>query len=246
MYGLIGYPLGHSFSEKYFTEKFHKEGIDNSYHLFPLKEIDLLPELIGSHPALMGLNVTIPYKRDIFSFLDSVSPDASEIGAVNVVRIEREGAGTVKGLKGFNSDWIGFMESLKPLLREDVRKALVLGSGGASKAIVYALGKLGITPTVVSRTSGEGRIDYGSLDRGIMSENLLIVNTTPLGMWPKIESAPNIPYDLLTSRHICYDLVYNPEMTEFMKRSAERGATVKNGLEMLYRQAEVSWKIWNE
>lgn len=246
MYGLIGYPLGHSFSEKYFKDKFHKEGIDNSYHLFPIKEIRLLPELIGSHPDLMGLNVTIPYKRDVFAFLDSVSQDASAIGAVNVVRIERDNEGAVKGMKGFNSDWIGFMESLKPLLRNDIKNALVLGSGGASKAVVYALGKLGIRATVVSRSAGDGKISYDSLDWEIMADNLLIVNTTPLGMWPKIESSPEIPYEFITPDHVCYDLVYNPEITEFMKLSSEKGATVKNGLEMLHRQAEVSWKIWNE
>lgn len=250
-FGLIGYPLGHSFSGKYFSEKFRREGLQCAYNLFPMPDIGELPALLESHPQLIGLNVTIPYKEKVFPYLDTLSGDAQQIGAVNVIRI-REGR-----LEGFNTDWLGFAESVRPLLRPDVRRALLLGTGGASKAVAYALGLFGIKVTFVSRNPGKAMRDsesgdvmdiniigYDSLDKTIMSANTLIINCTPLGTYPKTEAAPDIPYCLVTERHICHDLVYNPEMTEFMRRCAESGATVKNGLEMLHNQALLSWKIW--
>ncbi|MDE7438100.1 MAG: shikimate dehydrogenase [Muribaculaceae bacterium] len=245
MYGLIGYPLGHSFSAKYFNEKFAEEGIDNSYRLFPLQSIDELGNLLESYPALQGLNITIPYKEKVIPFLSDISPEALAIGAVNVIKINNYNEGRIPILSGYNTDWKGFSLSLIPLLNESVKSALVLGTGGASKAVCYALKRLGITPHLVSRSHSSSEYIYKDLNEDIIKENLLIVNTTPLGMSPNVVSCPDIPYHYLTDRHICYDLVYNPEVTEFMTRSAHYGATVKNGLEMLHRQAELSWEIWN-
>ncbi len=246
MYGLIGYPLGHSFSAQYFTEKFLREGLDECYKLFPIKDINSLSELVDGNKTLNGLNVTLPYKQAVIPFLDKISGDASEIGAVNVIRISRSENAAGTHLSGYNTDWKGFIESLEPMLHPDVKKALILGSGGASKAVAYGLKKRGIMPLVVSRSKNNGDMTYDDIDKTIMSEHLLIVNTTPLGMFPETETYPAIPYHLLTTDHICYDLVYNPEQTEFMRKSAVMGAEVKNGLEMLHIQAELSWKIWNE
>jgi len=244
-YGLIGYPLGHSYSEKYFNSKFEKDGIDSIYTLYPIESIDRLPSLIRTTDGLRGLNVTIPYKEEVIKYLNVLSEDAREIGAVNVIKIV-EGVGDgEKTLTGYNTDYIGFSESLKPLLDEDVRHALILGTGGASKAVAYALGQLGIEYKFVSRTPGKGRLGYGDLNENVIRESRLIVNTTPVGMYPKVDNAPDIPYSFLGKNHICYDLVYNPESTLFMKLAAERGATVKNGLEMLKLQADAAWKIWN-
>ena len=242
-FGLIGFPLGHSFSKRYFTDKFKSQNIEAHYELYPLAEISLLSELLDKVENLCGLNVTIPYKQDVFSFLNDIDESAKEIGAVNTIKISNIGG--VKNLKGFNTDYIGFTETLLPLLRPDIKKGLVLGTGGASKAVVYALKSLGITPTLVSRISGKGILSYSELTPEIMEDNLLIVNTTPLGMYPNVETAPEIPYSLLGPNHICYDLVYNPELTTFMRKSMEQGATVKNGLDMLYGQAEAAWEIWN-
>lgn len=245
MYGLIGYPLGHSFSARYFNEIFNKEGIDNSYRLFPLQSIDELDNLLESYPAMQGLNVTIPYKEKIIPFLNDLSPDAQAIGAVNVITIKSENQGGIPILSGYNTDWKGFSLSLIPLLNERVKSALVLGTGGASKAVCYALKQLGITPHLVSRYPSHGVLTYIELNEDIIRDNLLVINTTPLGMSPNVDSLPDIPYLYLTDRHICYDLVYNPKVTEFMKKSALYGANVKNGLEMLHRQAELSWEIWS-
>lgn len=246
MYGLIGYPLGHSFSAQYFTEKFLREGLDECYKLFPIKDINSLSELVDGNKTLNGLNVTIPYKQAVIPFLDKISGDASEIGAVNVIRISRSKSAAKTHLSGYNTDWKGFIESLEPMLHPHVKKALILGSGGASKAVVYGLKKRGIKPLIVSRSKNSGDMTYDDIDKTIMSEHLLIVNTTPLGMFPETEAYPDIPYNFLTPDHICYDLIYNPEQTEFMRKSAAMGAEVKNGLEMLHIQAELSWKIWNE
>ncbi|MDE5789637.1 MAG: shikimate dehydrogenase [Muribaculaceae bacterium] len=243
-YGLIGYPLGHSFSQRYFTEKFRKEEIDAIYHPFPIENIGLFPSLLKEVNNLKGLNVTIPYKEKVMGFLDDISDAVKEIGAVNVIRIEERENELY--LKGFNSDYIGFRDSLRPLLRPDVSKALILGTGGASKAVEYALRQLGIVSTKVSRKPKKGELSYNDLSEEIISEHLLIVNTTPLGMYPHTDTYPPIPYSFLTSRHICYDLVYNPETTEFMRKSSANGATVKNGLEMLHLQAEEAWKIWQK
>lgn len=238
-YGLIGYPLGHSFSKIYFTEKFHKEGLSSTYELFPLSAITEFPELIEGNPELRGLNVTIPYKESVMTYLTDLSPEAKAIGAVNVIKIDGH------RLTGYNTDYIGFRDSLKPMLRDEITEALVLGSGGASKAVCHALRVLGINPTVVSRHPSEGMIGYKDITSEVMEKNLLIVNTTPLGMAPNIQAAPDIPYHLLSDRHICHDVVYNPSETLFMKKAAAAGAKVKNGLEMLHLQAENAWKIWN-
>lgn len=241
MYGLIGYPLGHSFSAGFFNDKFKNEGIDEHYNLFPIEHIDVLPELLKKHPDLKGLNVTIPYKEKVIPFLAAISDDAKEIGAVNVIAVSDNG----KTLKGFNTDAIGFRESLLPLLKPEMNKALVLGTGGASKAVAYVLKKLGIEVRFVSRHEGVGYYKYEDLTPEVIAENRIIVNTTPLGMWPNTEACPDLPYSSLSDSHLCYDLVYNPEITTFMRKSAEMGATVKNGLEMLHRQALAAWDIWN-
>lgn len=244
MYGLIGKKVGHSFSADFFNKKFQKEGIDNSYLLFPLPSIDVFPTLLEENPDLEGLNVTIPYKQEVIKFLDSLSEEAIEIGAVNVIKFTKENGITY--LKGYNSDCIGFRDSIKPLITPEIKKALILGTGGASKAVAYVLKNLGIDITFVSRNPKKGQLSYNRLDEEIINDNLLIVNTTPLGMFPDTETYPPIPYQFLSDKHICYDVVYNPEETEFMKKSKERGATVKNGLEMLRLQALAAWEIWNK
>lgn len=244
MYGLIGKKLGHSFSADFFNEKFSREGIDECYKLFPLNNIDELPLLLSKYPDLKGLNVTIPYKQEVMKYLNAVSEDAKAIGAVNVIKITRNNNHIF--LKGYNSDFIGFIDSLKPLLKPYMKNALILGTGGASKAVGYALNQLGIEVKFVSRKSGNNYITYDQLDKDIIERNLLIVNTTPLGMSPDIESYPPIPYQYLSDRHLCYDLVYNPTETEFLKKAKEKGAETKNGLEMLYGQAVGAWAIWSE
>lgn len=242
-FGLIGKKLGHSFSKKYFTEKFDKEGItDCEYQLFELADISEFPGLIKEQPSLCGLNATIPYKQEVMPYLDELSTAAQRIGAVNVIRFENDGK-----LVGHNSDYIGFKISLEKFLNgAKPQKALILGTGGASKAVKAALEDLGITPQFVSRTSGENQLAYKELSEEILSSHRLIVNTTPLGMFPQVEEFPAIPYQFLTSSHFCYDLVYNPETTAFMKKSAEHGAKTINGLEMLIGQAEAAWEIWND
>lgn len=245
LYGLVGRVLGHSFSAQYFNERFSKEGRDARYVNFEIPSVEgHFKEIIERHPTLLGLNVTIPYKEDVIPFLDDISDDARAIGAVNVIRVSRDG-GNVR-LKGYNSDVIGFRDSLVPLLHSGVKKALVLGTGGASKAVVYALKTLGIQPTYVSRTPAEERLTYDALTPEVMEENLLVVNCTPLGMFPKVDASPDIPYDCITPRHLLYDLVYNPEETLFLKRGREKGAVVKNGLEMLRLQAVAGWNFWHE
>lgn len=241
MYGLIGNPLGHSFSADFFNKKFEREGIDEHYSLFPIPSISELPGLIASHPGLKGLNVTIPYKEQVLPYLTSISDEAREIGAVNVIKISDGG----KTLQGFNSDAIGFHDSIAPLVKPYMKKALVLGTGGASHAVCHVLAKLGLEVIKVSRRSGDDTISYTEITPELMKESHVIVNTTPLGMWPAVDAAPDLPYNLITPLHLCYDLVYNPEETLFMKLSAERGATVKNGLDMLHRQALAAWEIWN-
>ena len=244
-YGLIGYPLGHSFSKKYFSEKFLNEHIsDSSYENYPLKSIDDFPVLISSDGDLCGLNVTIPYKSQIIRFLDVIDPEAGEIGAVNVLKIRRE-SGRIK-LFGFNSDVTGIRDTLSPYIGDNVRNALVLGSGGSSKAVLYVLGKLGLTARVVCRERKEGVLAYSDLNSGIIDNNKLIINTTPLGMFPDIQSRPDINYDWLTPDHILFDLVYNPEFTSFLKAGSERGCTAISGIKMLHSQAERAWEIWND
>lgn len=239
-YGIIGYPLGHSFSRAFFTEKFQREHIDAEYVNFEIPSADMLPGIVQANPNLRGLNVTLPHKEAVIPMLDELSDEAKEIGAVNVIRV-RDGR-----LKGFNSDIIGFMDSIRPLLKPWHRHALVLGTGGASRAIRVGLQRLGIEWTYVSRTSAPGRLTYSELTPQLMEHYQVIVNCSPVGMFPRVDACPDIPYQLLTGRHLLYDLVYNPQETLFLKRGAEHGAAVKNGLEMLHLQALASWRFWNE
>ncbi len=243
MYALIGKPLGHSFSANFFNEKFQREHIDNRYILAPLDDISDVIKLLEDHPDLQGFNVTIPYKQQIIPYLDALSDEAREIGAVNVVKVEHKDG--KRFLKGFNSDAIGFKESISPLIKSDMKRALILGTGGASKAVDYVLRSLGIETVKVSRKASEEVLTYSDLTEEVMKEHLVIVNTTPLGTWPNTDACPDIPYDFITPNHLCFDLVYNPETTTFMRKAAEHEATVKNGLEMLHLQAIGAWDIWN-
>lgn len=246
LYGLIGRKLGHSFSSDFFNRKFSAENIPARYVNFEISEIEHLPGLVAAHPDLAGFNVTIPYKERIIEYLDAIDPEAEAIGAVNVVKIYRQPDGSLS-FKGYNSDSVGFADSIRPLLDPAVhRKALVLGSGGASKAVSHALRSLGVEPVIVSRSGRRGTLTYAGLTPDVMGKHTVIVNTTPLGMYPDVDSCPDIPYGLLTSRHICYDLLYNPDTTLFMKKASAAGAVTKNGLEMLLLQAFVSWNIWNK
>lgn len=243
LFGLVGYPLGHSFSESFFNNKFNSEGIDAQYLNFEIPNINEFRNIINNNTNLRGLNVTIPYKEQVIPYLDDIDITASEIGAVNVVKFIRNGNNLI--LKGFNSDVIGFCNSLKPLLKPHHTYALVLGTGGAAKAIAHGLKSLGIEPIYVSRTKKDGALTYNELTPEIIEKYQVIVNTTPAGMYPHVDTCPNIPYHLLTPQHLCYDVVYNPEVTLFMKKSQEQGAMVKNGLEMLILQALAAWEIWN-
>lgn len=243
VYGLVGYPLGHSFSARYFNSKFEREGIDAVYRNFAIEDIGQLGRLIEDNPRLTGLNVTIPYKERVQPFMTWIDESALEIGAINVVKIERDG--DRPRLYGYNTDSTGFTRSIEPLLTRDMKRGLVLGTGGASKAVAHGLGQLGIEVNFVSRRPGGGNLTYEELDEKVMKEHLVIVNATPSGTYPNVETCPAIPYSYLTARHLCYDLVYNPEETLFMKRSKEFGARTKNGLEMLQIQADEAWKIWN-
>ena len=257
-YGLIGYPLSHSFSKKFFAGKFEKEHItDSEYHLFPIEHISDLPGLLKEHPGLCGLNVTIPYKQSVLKYMDWIEQDARKIGAVNCIRINNvspveacfDGEVGIVGhdfrLEGFNTDLYGFETSLKPLLKDRQDRALVLGDGGAAQAVKCVLENLGIAYTVVTRKPQEGGILFKDLKPHDIKKNLLIINTTPLGTAPHVDEYPPIPYEDITDDHLLYDLVYNPEKTVFLQKGEERGAMIKNGLEMLILQAEKSWEIWN-
>lgn len=245
VFGLIGYPLGHSFSRNYFNQKFEAEGIDAVYLNFEIPDIGDLMEVLSENPNLAGLNVTIPYKQQVIPYLDLLDADAEKIGAVNVIKIIRGTKDNDIKFKGYNSDIIGFVDSIRPLLTPERNRALVLGTGGASRAVSQGLRNLGVEPTLVSRTPREGVITYDDISPEIMATYKVIVNTTPLGMYPHVEEAPAIPYDELTPAHLCYDVLYNPDTTRFMKLAAERGAEVKNGIEMLLLQAFGAWNIWN-
>jgi shikimate dehydrogenase len=244
LFGLIGYPLSHSFSKGYFSHKFQEEAIGNcQYDNFPLEDISLLPDILKEQPNLVGLNVTIPYKEKVIPYLNEISTEAREIGAVNTIRISREGNRTL--LKGFNTDVYGFMQSLQPLLKQHHESALVLGTGGASKAVIFALKKLGISYKIVSRQKLPDGFIYTELNQEVMQQHTIIINTTPLGTFPKVEELPPLPYQFLTPEHLLYDLVYNPAETAFLKQGLQQGCTLKNGLEMLHLQAEKAWSIWN-
>ena len=244
-YGLIGYPLGHSFSISYFNQMFQDEDIDAVYENFEIPTIDALPEVLDSNPNLRGLNVTIPYKEKVLPFLDSVSPEARAIGAVNVIRVTHEG-NNVK-LKGYNSDVIGFTKSIESMLdKKWHKKALILGTGGASKAIDYGLRNLGLETVFVSRYERPGTIQYSTITPEVIQEYNVIVNCTPIGMYPKTEECPLLPYEAMDQHTILYDLIYNPDETKFMKLGKKYGAQTKNGLEMLLLQAFASWEFWHE
>lgn len=235
-FGIIGYPLVQSFSAKYFNEKFARESIDAEYSLYPLDNEQWtngqkVRELIDS---LDGMNVTIPYKQAVIPFLERLDETAQAIGAVNVIHRR----------VGYNTDCLGFIDSIRPLLRAYDRKALVLGTGGASKAVCYGLRKLGVSPTLVSRTPNGEQLGYSDLTADVMAEHTIIVNCTPLGMYPDTEACPDIPYEQITARHLLFDCIYNPEQTLFLRKGQEQGAQTKNGMEMLFGQAKAAWAIW--
>ena len=243
-YGLIGYPLGHSFSKGYFTEFFTKQAINAEYKNFELPSIELLPNILEAEKSLCGFNVTIPYKQQIFNYLDEIDEAAQTIGAVNVVKVMRKDGRQY--LKGYNSDYIGFIDSIRPLLTPQHTHALILGTGGASKAVDYALRQLGIKTLFVSRTENEGILSYDKLTPEILKKHTIIVNTTPLGMFPKVNECPPLDFTSIGSKHLLYDVVYNPERTLFLQHGEERGATTLNGMEMLIGQAKAAWEIWNK
>ncbi|MEI8049119.1 MAG: shikimate dehydrogenase [Bacteroidota bacterium] len=245
LFGLIGFPLSHSFSAQYFKKKFDNERIsETEYRLFPLEDISMLPSLIYRLPDLQGFNVTIPYKSSILPYLDHISNEAAAIGAVNCVKIQRSTSEI--NLTGYNTDVYGFRLSLIPLLKSHHRNALVLGTGGASKAVCYTLRDMGINYTIVSRSKqDEKQLLYSQLNQNLISDNLLIINTTPVGTYPETELYPDIPYQFLGNEHLLYDLVYNPAETRFLQKGREAGASTINGSQMLELQAEKSWEIWN-
>ena len=241
-FGLVGKNIDYSFSKKYFTEKFAAALFDDcSYENFDLLIIDDFLKTITENPDLKGLNVTIPYKESVIPYLDKLSKNAEKIGAVNVIKFTKKGK-----LKGFNSDYYGFMKSLEPMLQLYHKKALILGTGGAAKAVAFALEKLGILFTFVSREEKEGMIDYDLINVTTFDNYQIFINCTPLGTSPNTKEFPPIPYDYFTDKHIAFDLIYNPEETVFLKKAKKKGATIKNGYDMLVLQAEKSWEIWNK
>ena len=242
VFGLIGKNISYSFSKKYFTDKFEKEEmLGYSYENFDLQAISQFPKIIRENPNLRGLNVTIPYKEKIIPYLDKLDENASKIGAVNCIKFTKKGK-----LKGYNTDYYGFKKSLEPLLQPHHQKALILGTGGASKAVAFALEELGILYTFVSRSKKENALDYKYINATTFDNYQIIINCTPLGTHPNIEEFPPIPYEFFTGEHIAFDLIYNPEETEFLKRAKANNAITKNGYEMLVLQAERGWKIWNK
>jgi len=240
-FGLIGKNIDYSFSKKYFTDKFEKENlINHSYQNFDIQSVFEITQII-KNPNLCGVNVTVPYKEEIVPFLDKISKKAKKIGAVNTIKITKKGK-----LKGYNTDFYGFQKSVSILLNENHKKALILGTGGASKAVAFALKKLGIQYTFVSQKLRRDCLTYEKLNESIFEEYQIIINCTPLGTYPDTNSCPNIPYQLFKNNHIAFDLVYNPEETTFLQKAKQYGATTKNGMEMLVFQAEKAWEIWNE
>ncbi len=241
-FGLLGRNISYSFSKGYFTEKFNDEVFTgNSYENFDISEINHFTGLLKNNPDLKGLNVTIPYKEQVIPFLDKLSKKAALIGAVNTIKFTRNGK-----LKGYNTDYYGFKNSLKPLLEPHHKKALILGTGGASKGVAFALDELDIPYIFVSREAKENIIDYSLINATTFDNFQIIINCTPVGTSPNIEACPEFPYEFFTDKHIAYDLIYNPAETQFLKNAKERGAVIKNGLDMLIFQAEKAWKIWNK
>jgi shikimate dehydrogenase len=243
LYGLIGYPLGHSFSVPFFSRKFKEENIHSEYRNFPLKDISDFERLVKAEPQLAGLNVTVPYKQKIIPYLDALSNTARIIQAVNTICFCRQEGRLA--LIGHNTDVMGFERSLKEHIQEHHTSALVLGTGGSSKAVAYVLEQMGISYKLVSRTEGEERISYEMLEEGLVKESRLIINTTPMGMHPEVEAFPDIPYGAIAADHLLFDLIYNPKKTIFLAMGEERGATIVNGYDMLVYQAEGSWDRWN-
>jgi shikimate dehydrogenase len=240
-FGLIGKNISYSFSAGYFSEKFQKEGIsDCSYENFDLQAISEFPKLVQSKPNLIGLNVTIPYKEQVIPYLDELHETAAEIGAVNTIKITPKGR-----LIGYNTDYYGFKKSIEPFLKPTHKQALILGTGGASKAVAYALKKLQIKNVFVSRTNHQNGLTYSDFTKNIVDNHLLIINCTPLGTFPNVENKPDFPYQFLTPNHLLYDLIYNPAETAFLKMGKSKGASICNGLDMLIHQAEKAWEIWN-
>lgn len=259
-FGLIGYPLGHSFSEKYFTEKFKKEKlVDCTYQLFPIQHLSDLPKLLEHEDDLCGLNVTIPHKIGVMFYLDEIDKDAQEVDAVNCIKITHHNSISAifsgelctlnphkPRLIGYNTDVYGFEKSITPLLENHHKKALILGNGGAARAVKFVFDKLNIDYKFVSRKPSKGMFKYSDLDKSVMEKYTIIVNTTPLGTFPNVDQCPDIPYQYLTKQHLLYDLIYNPAESTFLRKGKEKGAKIKNGLEMLELQAEKSWEIWNK
>jgi shikimate dehydrogenase len=241
-FGLLGRNISYSFSKGHFTTKFNNEELTGcSYENFDITEITAFPDLIKNTSHLKGLNVTIPYKEEVIPYLNKLSKKAAKIGAVNTIKITKKGK-----LKGYNTDYYGFQKSLEPLLQPHHKKALILGTGGASKGVAFALDELGIEYSFVSRAAKENAIDYSQINAAIFNDYQIIINSTPIGTSPNIEACPDVPYELFTERHIAYDLIYNPAETQFLKNAKERGAQIKNGLDMLIFQAEKAWEIWNK
>lgn len=241
-FGLIGKDISYSFSKKYFTEKFAQDLFNDCvYENFDIPTIEKFPNILKNNPDLKGLNVTIPYKEAIIPYLDTLSEKAFKIGAVNVIRFTKKG-----NLKGYNSDWYGFKKSLEPLLQPHHKKALILGTGGAAKAVAFALEQMGIFYAYVSREASENTIDYSRINVTTFDNYQIIINCTPVGTSPNTKEFPPIPYEFFTDKHIAFDLIYNPEDTQFLKNAKKKGAVTKNGAEMLVFQAEKAWKIWNK
>lgn len=240
-YGLVGKDIDYSFSKQYFTQKFEKESNECSYQNFDIPDIIHFPEIIRNEKNLCGLNITIPYKEKIFPYLDKLSVKAQKIGAVNCIRFTKKSK-----IKGYNTDCYGFKKSLKPLLKRHHTKALILGTGGASKAVAYVLKNLNIEYLYVSRNPQKNILGYEEINAKIINNHTIIINCTPLGTYPDIENFPPLPYQYLNQNHIAFDLIYNPEKTQFLQKASENGATIKNGYEMLVYQAEKAWEIWNK
>lgn len=238
-YGIIGYPLAHSFSPAYFKQKFADLRVDATYETFPLEHISSFPELLSTYPDIRGLSVTIPHKETVIPYLDALDDTAKSVGAVNCISI-KDGVKT-----GYNTDVIGFERSLVPLLQPQHTHALILGTGGAAKAVAYVLKKLGIDYEIVSRTKGDDKLSYEEVTLNVIKTHPLIINASPAGMQPDIDTFPPLPYEAIDSKHLLYDLVYKPGKTKFLSLGEEQNAVIKNGLEMLYLQADAAWEIWN-